>query len=173
METKVKVHVFESAGLGKAPFRFFGIEERRGPIEISPGRFVGSPGQPMGVCDFCGESIVECCHIVSSDGKHFVVGNVCVGKTGDEGLKLVVEKAVRERRTEALHRKQDAVIESVKTALADSNTRQALSSQPHPYEWLAKRGLTRLDWSEWMMKNAGRKGRCDVGKWLQANNFMS
>ena len=53
------IHVFEKAGLGVAPFRFVGVEERRGPIQISATLFVGAPGQPMGSCQLCGTGIAD------------------------------------------------------------------------------------------------------------------
>ncbi len=46
------MHPFESAGLGKAPFRFAGCESRIGPITLADSiTQIGSPGQPMGTCD--------------------------------------------------------------------------------------------------------------------------
>jgi hypothetical protein len=52
-----KVHIFERAGLAKAPFRYVGSTYRVGPIRfIDKGVEVrvGSPGQPMGTCDYFG-----------------------------------------------------------------------------------------------------------------------
>lgn len=67
------IHTFEQAGLGKAPFRFVGMFEKRGPIPCPDGTMIGAPGQPMGTCDFCGNGIAQCCQIESADGKIFVV----------------------------------------------------------------------------------------------------
>ena len=35
---------------------------------------------------------------------------------------------------------------------------------PHPYDNQAARGLTMLDRVEWLMANAGRKGKCAAAK---------
>lgn len=96
------VHPFQQAGLGKAPFQWVGVEERRGPLPVPghPGMFVGSPGQPMGVCDFCGTGIAECHFIRSSDGRTFMVGCECVRKTYDAGLTRAVKEATAKKRRE-------------------------------------------------------------------------
>ena len=99
--TETKIHRFEAAGLGKAPFRCVGVEHRVGPIKI--GEFwVGSPGQPMGSCNFCGQSIADCFVIRSADAREFIVGCDCVEKTGDIGLKRTLDgekkKLDREKR---------------------------------------------------------------------------
>ena len=87
-----QLHPFEDAGLGVAPFRFVGVENRVGPISLGNGVTVGAPGQPMGVCDYCSQGIKECCIIQDSTGKTFVVGNVCVGKTCSEKFTRYVIK---------------------------------------------------------------------------------
>jgi len=83
---EVGLHVFERRGLGKAPFRFVGCYEKRGPISLPDGTQIGSEGQAMGVCDYCGQGIAICCAIRSADGKEFTVGSDCVARTGDEGI---------------------------------------------------------------------------------------
>ena len=162
-----KLHVFERAGLGRAPFQFVGIERRVGPILLGGGVTVGAPGQPMGSCQFCGTGIAECCHIEDADGKTFIVGNVCVGKTGDHGLVNDVKRAVRRSQMERRHAQQDAVIGAGRKILeADAELRAQFASEPHPIDWAAKEGKTRLEWVEWMFKFAGRAGRQDVAKYI-------
>lgn len=139
-----RVHVFERAGLGKAPFRFIRVERRVGPLDMGNGCFVGAPGQPMGTCQYCGEGIAECCVIRSADGREFVVGNVCVGKTGDAGLRKVVAAAVREHRREAQARRDNAKIDAARERVQDPKVRAHLASFPHPYADRAAKGMTKV-----------------------------
>lgn len=165
-------HKFEQAGLGRAPFRFIGVEYRVGPIRIEHDGItteIGAPGQPMGVCAYCAQGIAECCVIQDADGKRFIVGNVCVAKTGDRGLVDLTKRAVREFRTKAAQARQDAKIARARVQLAEPAVRERLAQQPHPYDSMALSGKTRLDWAEWMMRNAGRKGKCEVAKFLEVS----
>lgn len=157
------IHAFEKSGLGKAPFRFIGCEERRGPILLnSEGgveTWAGSPGQPMGTCAHCGTGIAVCCTIQSADGKQFVVGNVCVAKTGDKGLINVTRKAINARLADARRAKAQARFVWIKENL--ERARPALEKLPHPGGFSGK---TAYDWAVWMAKNAGDAGRKDVEK---------
>lgn len=76
--TEVSLHVFERAGLGKAPFRCVGMEEKW--------HMAGDHRQPGGSCDYCGNGILHCFAIRGADGRTFVVGSDCVMRTGDLGL---------------------------------------------------------------------------------------
>jgi hypothetical protein len=85
------MHPFEKSGLGKAPFRCVGFSRKIGPIrriEVINGVgvevMIGAPGQPMGACQHCGQGIADCFEIRSADGKTFIVGSDCVGKTNGE-----------------------------------------------------------------------------------------
>lgn len=161
-------HPFERAGLGKAPFRFVGVETRVGPMPMldSNGNptntMVGSPGQPLGTCAFCGQSLAQCCFIKSADGKTFMVGNVCVYKTGDTSLEKPVKDAVRERQRKKRHEREDQRIQACRDALKVEGVREALNARPHPMEWRAENGDTLLSWALWMMGNAGNSGRIRV-----------
>jgi hypothetical protein len=107
------IHPFEQAGLGKAPFKCIAAYELRGPLRYpqADGTVieVGSPGQPMGTCDYCGMGIANCYKIRSSDGHLFVVGSECVAKTAPKGedtegfkeAKRELNRVKRERRSEA------------------------------------------------------------------------
>ena len=77
---EIGMHVFERAGLGKAPFRCIGCAEVF--FQAHP----DAPRQCGGSCDFCGTGIVLQCKIKSADGRTFKVGADCVAKTGDAGL---------------------------------------------------------------------------------------
>lgn len=152
------VHPFEAAGLGVAPFRFVAIERRVGPIQIGS-TTIGSPGQPMGSCQYCGQGIAECCIIRDSQGAEFVVGNVCVNKTTPAESRLAKDvdravKAAQRKRTKA--RKAERIAEAVETFEANRGT---FAAQAHPVKWRADQGATLADWVDWMMSNAGTAGK--------------
>lgn len=147
-----QVHVFERAGLGKAPFRFVAMEEKW--YVACP----GAPKQPGGSCDYCGESIAYLFHIRSSDGKQFHVGCDCVAKTGDAGLRKVVDAQVREAKRLANIRRQDAKIARAKELLPLVEAK--LRAIPHPQDWRAKAGESKFTQVAWYLANAGRSGKC-------------
>ena len=154
-----KIHVFEAAGLGKAPFQYLGYYEDRGGRQMQTATgltvTVGAPGQPMGTCDYCGASIAICCRIQSSDGKTFVVGSDCVMKTDDHGLK----SKVNEIKSELNRARQDAAIAD-NLAWVEAN-REILSTIPHGK-------YSMLDSIEWFYKNAGRSGKIRIVKIARA-----
>lgn len=87
MTTRTDIHPFEKAGLGKAPFEVVDFSIMRGPIKWVKNGVTcesGAPCQPMGTCDYCGTGIANVYHIMSNDGKRFVVGCECVLKTTGE-----------------------------------------------------------------------------------------
>jgi hypothetical protein len=153
------VHVFERAGLGKAPFNF--VSMNRNAYQACP----GAPVQPGGTCDYCGSSIMFEFFIKSADGKTFKVGSDCVCKTDDQGLRRVVDAKVREMKRKANTERQDAKIARAKELLplvADK-----LKGQPHPQDWRAKQGQTRYDCLVWYLANAGRSGACWAAKIIE------
>lgn len=158
-------HKFERAGLGKAPFRVTGFS--REVFQAIPGD-PNCPIQPGTSCDYCGQGIMYVAWILSADGKRFKVGTNCVEQTGDRGLikaaKTAEAKILRERRWNKNAEKVDAI----KAMLADPAVAATLASHPHPREWAAKQGKTLLDWAEWMMQNAGVRGKIEVGKVVAA-----
>lgn len=158
-------HVFETAGLGVAPFRF--VRSYESKYQACP----GAPVQPGSSCDFCATAIMTVCVILSADGREFKVGCDCVEKTGDAGLRRFVTEIQREKRAAATRRrnaKADDRIAAARELLSRDDIRARLSAEPHPLKWQADKGATRLDWAEWMMANAGRSGRLDVAKALEA-----
>lgn len=84
------VHVWEGAGLGKAPYRFLGLEVSK---------FQACPGAPVKAgssCDYCPASIMNCFWFESADGKPFKVGCECFYKANaDRSLRAKVDAAVR------------------------------------------------------------------------------
>ncbi len=107
---------------------------------------------------------MECCVIRDSKGTMFIVGNVCVGKTGDAGLFDTVKRAINRKKTAERHEKEIAKIQAIKASLASDEIRAKLSSEPHPLEWKAEQGYTMLEWAEWMMFHAGNSGKMRVAK---------
>jgi len=162
------LHVFEKSGCGKAPFRFIGIEERRGPMLIGSSNGVehwaGSPGQPMGTCKHCGTSIAECCIIRDAEGKVFIVGNQCVSKTGDNGLISNAKAAVNKMRREATEKREKGQIDQARVALEDDAIRAALQAVKHPYSVRAERGETFLDYACWMLQGTNYSFRTAKAK---------
>lgn len=153
------IHRFEAAGLGKAPFKWVGVSEQRGPIKRTINGIeveVGSAGQPMGTCAFCGTGIAECHSIKSADGKTFIVGSDCVLKTGDKGLK----KEVSRLRTEAAGRRADARIEATLNKWTP-NDGSALDAKMQ--ELTGKQ----LGWFVFVQKRGGRSGMLKVTRVIE------
>ena len=152
-------HAFEKAGLGLAPFRFVGVECRVGPIRQAnkDGTVteIGSPGQPMGCCEYCGQGIKECCIIRDRTGKEFIVGNVCVGKTHDKGLVDATKAAVNKMRLKAKKVKDAERIERGQAALQDAGVVRRLDNMNHP----RISGKTMHDYVTWMFRYAGTAGK--------------
>lgn len=163
-------HPFEEAGLGLAPFKFVGVEEKRGPISWYDPKSgttltAGSPGQPMGTCEYCYQGIAICCSVESADGKRFVVGSDCIRKVFIKGSP--VEYAVRRALNAAKLTKDTAKWRAVADRIAsDLDLRSALANLPSPNAYRASKGDSRLDWCEWMLANAGTAGRLDVARFV-------
>lgn len=107
-----KIHKFELAGLGKAPFKCVGLAQIPSPslAEANPDAYNNAlralpPDFGCGTCHYCGQAIMNCYLIVSSDGHKFAVGCECVRKTGDAGLtdktKALKRQADREKKAAA------------------------------------------------------------------------
>lgn len=154
---EVKVHPFEKAGLGRAPFAFVAMREN--VYSACPGH-----SQPGGTCDYCGTGIMYECVIESSDGKRFVVGSDCVRKTYDPKLVPLVESVERERKRDlaraARKRRLDAAIARATADLPGCRewveaNRQKLSGMRHPNDWMAKRGETLAGYLDWTLRVRG------------------
>jgi hypothetical protein len=174
MTNPISLHPFAQAGLGVAPFTFVRVEYRVGPIRsvTADGITVdiGSPGQPMGACEYCGQGIAECCVIRDGNGKEFIVGNQCVAKAfRDYGFITPDEKFERERKA-ALRAARADRERTISTELAwrlanDAELIATLTAKPHPMGFTNRttgQPLTMLDWARWMLANAGASGRTKV-----------
>jgi len=153
MDENTKLHPFERAGLGKAPFACIGVEIKRYQA------CHGAPIQPGGACQYCGMAIVECCIIKASDGRQFVVGNVCVGKTHDAKLVSDTDKRLAQLRREARHLKEAECIGSMEGWLRDAQICRKLEAEPAPN---GSYSSNLLAWAVWMLENAGNSGRMRV-----------
>lgn len=169
-----KLHPFEKAGLGKAPFKFVRMERKVGPVQLGNGFSVGAPGQPMGTCNYCLQGISNCFSIRSADGKEFVVGCDCIEKLYADSNKTASQLA------------KDPVYQAVKTAKADHDRKvrhdREAKKIAEGLEWAnahaellksKKTGSkyrpdeTEWDRLEWFMRNAGNKGKIDIFKELR------
>lgn len=170
-----RTHVFESRGLGKAPYRYVGHESFGEGGGAGPGqRVIGEINgctistKPGTCCDYCLTYIIDAYWLMSADGRRFKVGCDCVRKTKDTWLVSEVDRAARKLATDRRHAREKATIGKGREMLADETVRAALAAKPHPQKWQAEKGATLLDWAEWMMANAGAKGRVSVAKAIRA-----
>lgn len=158
-----RLHRFQEAGLGLAPFACIGVEERRGPITLADGTRSGAPGQPMGTCAYCGTGIAECFCIQSSDGRLFIVGCECVKKTGDSGLRVVVEEHIKTIRRQQRARRQEVKLQAARDRMNDPATQSDLKALPHPHAGLAADGKTAFDYITYIWDVSGSSGRARIG----------
>jgi len=124
--------------------------------------------QPGASCDVCGQGIRYVAWFTTPDGKRFKTGMDCAEKSGKKEVIGAIRKAKRE-----LDRKNRQDLDRRKSAAAWFGLGvhgDALRAKPHPYKSQAERGLTLYDWANWMLKNAGAKGRGDVYRMLKANS---
>lgn len=90
MEESEKVHKFERAGLGKAPYKYLGVTEHK---------FKAAPGEPVkagGSCDYCAMAIMYAVQLQGACGKRFKVGCECGLSVGGAGIEKRVASWQRE-----------------------------------------------------------------------------
>lgn len=158
-------HVFEKAGLGRAPFRVVGFELKT--YQAVPGD-PGCPIQPGASCDYCATAIVETFYITDAAGKRFHVGNECVKKTGDKGLVDEAKRTAAKIRREASHARDAERIERARALLEAPEIQAALAATPHPHAWAEKQGLSALEFVTWMLGRAGNAGRIRACRVIEA-----
>jgi hypothetical protein len=147
-----EIHKFEAAGLGKAPYCFIGMSQK---IFKAPG--ITKPG---GCCDYCSTAIANCFHLMSSDGKEFIVGCECIRKAGDAGLM----RAVRQEEAKKRHARDAAkyIETKAKLEVIIANNLNALANKPHP----SVQGLTLLDYAQFILTNAKQTGTMKLYRML-------
>jgi hypothetical protein len=172
------IHPFELAGLGKAPFRIIGVEEKVGPLRYTtPDGImveVGAPGQPMGCCAFCGQGIKECWSIKSQDNKVFIVGCDCVRKTVDPRLISALDKKKSKLRKEKADKKCLELVNSAEEELKNEAVRNSLSAQirSEAPSWANDRSM--LSYVEFLLSKGGRTGKTKAAKIiLEAASFLN
>ncbi len=161
-----KVHVFESAGLGQAPFKFIRCD--RG---VSYCACPGAPVQPGGACDFCGTGIYDHYWFRSADGREFKVGCDCIRKAGDKGMRAAISDVERAKRNERAGKKHGRDTLRIYAAWSKRDAvAPAFSMLPHPMNFKNRETgepLTLLDWADWMMAHAGTSGRLQVAAMIE------
>lgn len=166
------IHPFERTGNGSAPFRYLGFS--REVYQAVPGD-PECPIQPGATCDHCGTGIMNVCHIESADGRRFKVGSSCVQKTSDpsliKGASADQKADDRKRRAAATRRKDARDMLRIWTAWNQFDAvRDAFAAEPHPQGFTDREtgcALTLVDWAEWMIENAGTRGRLAVAKRIE------
>jgi hypothetical protein len=154
-----RIHVFEKAHLGVAPFRFVGMEKK--VYQACP----GAPIQPGGMCDYCGQGIMFLCTIRDRDGKTFIVGSDCVLRTGDGNLKKVLGEEQRKLNREKANVRDQAVRDALHSLLDDPETRAKLDA----YRFEKREGWWKTATEEitWMLDKAGAAGRKATLTWAK------
>jgi len=167
-QTTARPHQWEYAGLGLAPFRYSGMEEK-----WFGGGTSGIPRKPGSSCDACGQSIAIVCWIESADGQRFKVGCDCVRKVDNARNKRAAEPVVvamdRDRRklqADKRHAREDTKLEAG-LAMINEN-RDLLASMPHPMKQWAERGQTLLDQVDWFLRSAGTTGKLRIIREVEA-----
>lgn len=133
-------HIFESAGLGKAPYSPCGVTTEGGQ------------------CQYCGTPIVYRFYLEGTDKKTFYVGSDCIKDAGDKGLWSYVERELSRRRKEQagnlLERKAAAVL----LAIEEPYVRDACMLDKHPNTYHASIGKTYWDYIQFFLR-AEQQGR--------------
>lgn len=161
-ETTEKIHKFEKAGLGRAPFRLVSYER------ITYQACHGAPIQPGGCCDYCGTGIMDAFWIRSADGNRFKVGSDCVEKTGDRGLVNVVKRQANRIKRERQLERENARIENAVAFFTER--REIFEALPHPRGFTDRKtgaALTLADQIDWMLANSGHAGTLKTARQIE------
>lgn len=172
--TATKQHIFEVSGLGHAPFKLLSVDM----VEQDPN------GPRRGTsCDHCGTYITNLFFCESADGKKFVIGSTCAEKLGDAGLTKAVRREVANHRRELREAKWRAEMEPIwakeredaekaaQNRLSEYNrVKPLLATQPHPNEYFASQGKTKLDY---LMYFVGNRDDADIPELIRLNSKVS
>jgi hypothetical protein len=165
------IHVFEKAGLGKAPYQFLGVTTCIGPIDLGNGHTVGGFGQPMGSCQYCSTGIAYLFWLKSADGRKFYVGSDCIFKSGDAGLRHIIEPIVLKHQKEVRENREHVLTMTFEEYLKQHPTFFADDTRPHPNSWYAKQGRTMGDYHAYCYRYAGKSKKARLARqFLMAAN---
>jgi hypothetical protein len=142
------IHMFEKAGLGRAPYTFIGCEKRIGPLALPSGVSIGGFGQPLGCCQFCATGIIYLFWLESADKKKFYVGSDCILKSGDKGLESIIAPILAEHQREVREARETYLVQKWERTLAeapDDGLWNKAYPGPHPYFYHARSGRTAGD----------------------------
>lgn len=153
--TMTKIHAFEAAGLGLAPFRFIGIETaaERGAVQSErAGAGMTFTTNNATCCDYCGQGIMNAYRIQSADRKQFKVGCDCIRKTGDSGLirHVTEEESAKRRKATSLRRQEKCRREAELISAFRAGRCESLRSLPHPK---GRENCTAWDYVAWCVDN--------------------
>lgn len=170
--TAQKIHPFEAAGLGHAPFRCVGYRQSR--FRAAP----DAPSQPGSSCDFCGTGIVDVFLVMSSDGREFKVGSDCIRKVYSEfdgtvppDFRLEIANLQREKRDERRVKEQIRIQKRVAAARDVLDAHPWLfGSKPHPNAYWAGQGKTLRDYLLFMLRCHSNQGREDACRIIEGAN---
>lgn len=168
--TENKIHRFQAAGLGIAPFTVVGIESTADRAAMNREREangqVFTTNNCGGTCDYCGQAIWNVFKIRSADGHEFKVGCDCVRKTGDAGLIRIVDEGVKKIERKA--RQQRAAEAAAAGKAYFASKREELKAYPHPTAWRAEQGETAAQYFDFIAANSGLSGLAGLGRKIDA-----
>lgn len=148
-----RIHPFERAAFGHAPYRYVG--HYQAVFQAAP----DAPRQPGTSCDYCGTGIMDVFKVRSSDGVEFKVGCDCIRKVSAEfdgdippdAREWIYQMESAKRHERRL--KRDAQIKArkdrVRGALAAHPT--LFVDRPHPTPFYAAQGRTLRDYYQWCL----------------------
>ncbi len=168
IEIVEKIHKFEKAGLGKAPFTLVDVwnAPSRSLAEANPEAYNRAisegprttSGRGFCSCHYCGHEILTHCVIEGSDGARFFVGSDCVAKTGDKGLIIRVMTEIKKKQKDRRRELDQQKIEEFASLMRTPEIRDILEKLPHPNAHFASRGKTLLNWADFMRRCSGVAG---------------
>lgn len=146
------MHIFEQAGLGRAPYRYLGIEK-----------------QHTG-CQFCATAIMFKFWLLSADGKKFFVGSDCILKSGDAGLKRLIDADLKKHQKELRLERENTVLSLFEGYLSfhpEFWTADGPFKGPHPFRYYAAQGRTMADYQKFCFDHSGRSTKAKLARtWL-------
>lgn len=139
-------HVFESALLGKAPYRFLGVTRQASS------------------CQYCNTPIIFKFWLESADDKRFFVGSDCIFKSGDADLRRVVEPIVKQHQKELRDERERGYIAKFDAYLTSHPNHWKSISGPHPFRWMAQQGKTLGDYQEYCYRHSGQANKAKIAR---------